>query len=257
MLFAAALAARDLAVLAGRGPIRVPASQLGLGIWAGLTAILAGAMEMSASRRGGPSGRRLIAAALMVASGAALLLYQTSAHSSPHPAGIVSGMLILIAGVLLAVLRSVERPVPALHLLWPAAMLAGALAYRSPSPDALTDARRELSMVLAALQREGANVIAVNTPPDAPRFVREDQCGRSASIATRSRFTSWRTMRICVRKCTCSPAPRYRHRLRASRIYITHRTSSWSASPPIQASSASLNGSCTTSADLAACARSS
>ena len=129
-------------------------------------------MEVSAGRRGGPAGRRLIAAALLVASGATLLLYQTSALSSPNPAGVASGILILVAGVLLAVARSGARTVPALHLLWPAAMLAGALTYQCPPPDALVDARRELSLVLTALVREGAKVIEVKMPPGAPHFVR-------------------------------------------------------------------------------------
>lgn len=173
MAFAIGLAARDLALMLEPRGSELPFSSLALGVWAGVVVTLAGANEIAVIRRGGPDGRRLIAAALLVASGSALLLYHAETSSRSDAIGIASGLLILLSGVLLVMLRSMARPSPALHLLWPAALLAGALAHRLPGgTDGLAEAGREMDVVLVEMRRVGARVVPAEAPAGVPRFVR-------------------------------------------------------------------------------------
>ena len=167
MAFALVLAARDLVLMHGPTEADLPFSSLALGVWAGLLVTVAGAIEIRSSRRRGAEGQRLVAASLLVAVGGTLLVSQNDAT------GVASGLLTLLSGVLLAMVRSTARPGPALQLFWPIALLGGALTYRSPArPDALAEAAREMGIVLTQLRRAGARVVPMKAQASVPRFAR-------------------------------------------------------------------------------------
>ena len=173
MALAVMVVGRDVAALLDHPPPGISVYSLALGVWAAVLAIGVSVVEIGACRRGGADGRMLVAAALLVASGIALLLQEVGSAPTDHTAGVASGVLILLAGVLLATLRSLATPAPALRVLWPAALLAGALAQPpSAAADPLAEARQEMGIVIDGLERAGARVEAVEAPASVPRFAR-------------------------------------------------------------------------------------
>ena len=169
MVLALVVGGRDIAALLGHPSPGIPVDSLVLGVWAAVVVTVVSVVEIGACRRGGADGRTLIAAAFLVAGGIALLLQEVGSG----PAGVASGALILLAGVLLATLRLLTTPAPALRVLWPAALLAGALAQPpSEAADPLAEARQEMGIVLAGLERTGARVVPAEAPAGVPRFAR-------------------------------------------------------------------------------------
>ena len=173
MTLAVMIGVRDVAALLGHPALGIPVYSLVLGVWAAVVVTVVGVVEIGACRRGGADERLLVAAALLIAGGIALLLPEVRSATADETVGVVSGVLILLAGVLLATLRLLATPAPALRVLWPAALLAGALAQPpSEAADPLAEAQQEMGIVLAGLERAGARVVAVETPAGVPRFAR-------------------------------------------------------------------------------------
>lgn len=164
---------RDVAVLLGYMPPEIPVFSLVLGVWAAVVVTVVGVVEIGACRRGGADGRIHVAAALLVAGGIALLLHELRLAPADDTAGVASGVLILLAGVLLAALRLLATPAPALRVLWPTALLAGVLVLPPSEPeDPLAEARQEMGIVLAGVARMGARVVRLEEAADSPRFAR-------------------------------------------------------------------------------------
>lgn len=156
--FALVVGGSDLLALLGWRPTDLTAPSLALGVWAAAVVTIAGVLEIDFCRRGAQDGRAFAAAALILAGGIAAMLH---AAGSP-PTGVatlIPGALVMVAGAGLAALRSLPAPAPALHFLWPAALLAGVFVTPVPVPrDPLAEARQEMEIVLAALRRAGTQV---------------------------------------------------------------------------------------------------
>ncbi|MEO7985820.1 MAG: hypothetical protein ABI766_04750 [Gemmatimonadales bacterium] len=173
MVAATAIGASVLVSLLGGAPTDLPLSALMLGIWAAAVVDVVGLIEIRFSRRGGTEGQGLAAPALLLAGGIVLLLREV-ASAPATAAGVASGVLVLCAGILLTALRvSMGLPRPALRVLWPAALLAGAVVTPRPVPvDMLAEARQEMDIVLAGLRRGGARILPARDVDGSARFAR-------------------------------------------------------------------------------------
>jgi len=163
MAMATVMGLLDLRGLVGQGPAPVTATFLVLGIWAACVVDLVGALEIQVGLRGRSDWQALMAPAFLITVGVALLL---QAVRRPEPGNLTSGgvpgVLVLSAGVLLLAGRSLVSFPPALRHLWPLALLLAAVARPSATVDRYAEARQELGLVLAGLQRTGARVVRVD-----------------------------------------------------------------------------------------------
>lgn len=164
MAFAAWVGVTDLVALVSRHPAGGPASLLVLGILAALTVNAAGWMEIVAGRGRVADGRPLLAPALIIAAGCTLLLAAVGLGPGPTVGSLASGVLTVLAGVLMMG----ARVHPGLGLwvwrLWPIPLLLAVVVDRVPSADPLAEARRELATITTRLERDGWQVERIETP---------------------------------------------------------------------------------------------
>lgn len=171
MTLAIALVVVDLnSLVTGQSyvPSAAPSSGLSttslvLGVWAGLVVGYVGWVEITAGQRGSSDGRTLMAPAVMLAIGLAMITASLDGSGS-EAAIALPGICILAAGALLLAARSLPSPPNSMRFGWPVALLAGALLVREPPVvDQLVEPKRELAAVLEALQRGGARVTSVDS----------------------------------------------------------------------------------------------
>lgn len=162
MLLAMALVVVDLTSLVTGQSYGLSTTSLVLGVWAGLVVGYVGWVEIAAGQRGSPDGRTLMAPALMLAIGLAMITASLEGPSS-EAAIALPGLCILAAGALLMTARSLPSAPTLLRFGWPAALLLSAVLVREPPVDPLAEPKRELAAVLQALQRGGARVTSVGS----------------------------------------------------------------------------------------------
>jgi hypothetical protein len=149
----------DLGALVGQVQSRLPATQLVLGIWAMAVVDFVGALEIRAASRGRSDWQALMAPAVLISVGLALLLEAfRPENDSPEFA---PGVFVLLAGLLLLALRSSTSPPRLLRYSWPLALLLGIVAW-PPSPvNPYAEAGQELELLLTRLRQSGASVVRV------------------------------------------------------------------------------------------------
>jgi hypothetical protein len=163
MAFAIAVGLRDLIALMGGPSVGLSTSSLVLGVWAGVVAVIAGAMEMAVGWRGAVPERAFVAPALLVAGGIALCapLLAMREDGSLQLAGVLSGLLIIASGALLAAGRLWPTHQGIVRYAWPVALGLGAvsgIAPARPLPDRFAEAKAEIASLEAAWHQRGLRV---------------------------------------------------------------------------------------------------
>jgi uncharacterized membrane protein len=162
MLLGIVLAVVDLAGLVTGRSHGLSTASLVLGVWAGLVLSYVGWAEIAAAQRGSSDGRTLLAPAVLLALGLAMITASLERPDS-RASVVLPGFCVLAAGALLMTARSLPSAPNLLRFGWPAALLLGAVLVReSPVVDPLSESKRELAAVLEALQRAGARVTSAD-----------------------------------------------------------------------------------------------
>lgn len=102
MGFGAVLIIQDATSLLLPAGDRPETASLVLGVWTGLVVNLTGWIEIRVLRRGMGGAQALVAPALLVASGFALLAHAAKSEPAVTPAAFTAGLLVLLAGALLS-----------------------------------------------------------------------------------------------------------------------------------------------------------
>lgn len=165
MAFAVWLGAADLFALVTGQPAGLPAASLMDGILAALAANFAGWMEIAAGR-GRVGGRPLLAPALLIAAGCAMLLAAADWEPGARVASIslASAVLTVLAGVVMLGARVHPGLGSWVWRLWPIPLLLAVVVDRTPPADPLAEARRELATIIARLERDGWQVERIEAP---------------------------------------------------------------------------------------------
>lgn len=163
MAFGAWLGVTDLVALVTGYRTGMTAASVMLGVLAALTINFAGWMEIVAGRGRATEGRLLLAPALIIAAGCAMLLpapgWEPGASIS-----FASAVLTVLAGVVMLGARVHSGPGSWVWRLWPVALLVAVVVDRAPPADPLAEAHRELATITARLERDGWQVERIETP---------------------------------------------------------------------------------------------
>lgn len=169
MLLAIALAVLDLAGLVTGQSFGLSTSSLVLGVWAASVVGYVGWVEIAAGRHARSDGRTLMAPAVLLATGVAMITSSLERWPDSQATIALPGFCVVAAGALLLTARALPSAPNSLRFGWPAALLLSAAVAREPAVDPLAESKQELAAVLGALRRDGAQVIAVHTIEAAQR----------------------------------------------------------------------------------------
>ncbi len=163
MAFAIRVGLGDLISLMSGPSVGLSTPSLVLGVWAAAVTVIAGAMEIAVCWREHLPERAFVAPALLVAGGVTICAPLLAARegASLQLAGVLSGLLIVAAGALLAAGRLWPLHQGFVRFAWPVALGLGAvsgIAPARPHPDPFAAAKADIATLEAAWRERGLRV---------------------------------------------------------------------------------------------------